>query len=595
MTWFPRLYALFFLFAIAAVCVSSGQCQDRPNVLLIICDDLNDYIAGLDGHPQSRTPAIEKLSRQACLFTEAHCNIPICGPSRASLFSGIYPHHSGCFGFERWDRYPVLQNSKMMMELFRENGYQTLGTGKLLHHHAKKLWDRFGHLADYGPFAFDGQDRVAHPQVPAPFREIGTVDGSFGPLIPLEGISFPDGKKYSWKTGNWKRYEELRVVSRKERSRTGDERNALWAAEQLRQLADSDSDQPFFMGVGFLRPHTPLIVPQEYFDRYPLDSIRLPEIRPGDVEDTFAASVRGESDKGSEMYTRLLESYPDRETALKHFIQAYLASVASVDDLVGDLMEVLEQTGLVKNTIVILTSDHGWGMGEKDYLYKNSLWQESTRIPLIVKLPGQSSPREISHPVSLVDLYPTLVELCGLEGTTVRNRQGHSLDGFSLLPLMNPRGSVAYRGPDEVLVALYKWAQRYEPLQQSYSLRSRSWRYIRYENGKEELYDCAADPLEWHNLVDRDDRLDTLKEFRARIREWLPADLATPPQPEAAGNSNKGPGKTGGKKSGPQDAEKWKAAYFKKHPAADANRDGKLTWPELKAYRQKIGELPSKK
>ena len=127
-------------------------------------------------------------------------------------------------------------------------------------------------------------------------------------------------------------------------------------------------------------------------------------------------------------------------------------------------MEVLEQTGLVKNTIVILTSDHGWGMGEKDYLYKNSLWQESTRIPLIVKLPGQSSPKEISHPVSLVDLYPTLVELCGLEGTTVRNGQGHSLDGFSLLPLMDPRGSVAYRGPDEVLVALYKWAQRYDCL-----------------------------------------------------------------------------------------------------------------------------------
>ena len=159
----------------------------RPNVILIICDDLNDYIQGFGGHPQAKTPNILRLAHSGVTFTQAHCNIPICGPSRASLFTGIYPHNSGCFGFTKWDGYEVLKNSRTMMDHFRENGYQTLGTGKLMHHMVRQEWKNYGNRADYGPFVFDGQDKLPHPGVPAPYREIGAVDGSYGPLVNLTG------------------------------------------------------------------------------------------------------------------------------------------------------------------------------------------------------------------------------------------------------------------------------------------------------------------------------------------------------------------------------------------------------------------------
>ena len=202
------------------------------------------------------------------------------------------------------------------------------------------------------------------------------------------------------------------------------------------------------MGVGFIRPHTPLIVPQKYFDLFPLESIQLPEILPGDIDDTYArerfeASPRGAEpsssrteDMGSRLYTRLVASYPSREEALKRFIQAYLASVASVDEQIGRILDVVDNSPLKDNTIIIFTSDHGWGMGEKDYVYKNSLWQESTQVPLIVRAPGISSENtDCDQPVSLIDLYPTLIDLCNLTGETTKNEKGRSLDGYSFKSL----------------------------------------------------------------------------------------------------------------------------------------------------------------
>ena len=176
------------------------------------------------------------------------------------------------------------------------------------------------------------------------------------------------------------------------------------------------------MGVGFVRPHTPLIVPQKYFDLFPLDEIKLPKIKKGDAEDTYKNTVTSDEDdrggdRGTKMFDSLVASYGgDRVLALRKFIQAYLASVASVDDLIGEILATLKETGLDKDTIVIFTSDHGWGNGEKDYLYKNSLWQESTRVPLIVRAPAVTTQGgECNEPVSLIDLFPTLVDLCGLK------------------------------------------------------------------------------------------------------------------------------------------------------------------------------------
>jgi iduronate 2-sulfatase len=575
--------------ATVCLCIFGGYgavAGDHPNVVLIICDDLNGYVEGFGGHPQAQTPNIDRLSRSGVRFTQAHCNIPICAPSRSSFLTGLYPHTSGNFGFDRWDQNEILRNSRTIMDHFRANGYHTLGTGKLMHHLKRQEWEEYGNPADYGPFAFDGNERVAHPDVPAPFRDIGSIDGSFGPLINLSKRSAADGKPYSWQTGNWQKMRTLRVDSPEDREMTADEVNGKWAIDRLHELASQSADKPFFMGIGFIRPHTPLIVPERFFEQFPLDSVQLPVIKPGDVEDTHARSVRGiptgkepdserTADMGSRLFTALVASYDSQDEALRRFIQAYLASVASVDELIGGILDAVDHPSLRDNTIVVLTSDHGWGMGEKDYLYKNSLWQESTRVPLIVRAPGFLTAGGVAEqPVSLIDLYPTLIDLCGLTGETKKNEQGRSLDGHSLKPFLEDPETTEWSGPDEALTALYKWATFYDPAAQSYSLRSKQWRYIRYSNGKEELYHCAKDPYEWTNLADNPEYASDLNSFRAKLDARLPKPGAGP------------------KKSAD---ELWKDRFFAKYPEADANRDGSLSWPEYKKYKAKVDERQAAK
>ena len=537
--WHFRLY--FLVLAISASC-GQAHAAERPNVILIICDDLNDYVEGFGGHPQAKTPNMARLASSGVRFTQAHCNIPICGPSRASMFTGIYPHNSGCFGFTKWDGYEVLKNSRTIMDHFRAEGYQTLGSGKLMHHMVRQEWKNYGNHADYGPFAFDGENKVAHPDVPAPYSEIGAIDGSFGPLVNLAGRKTRDGRPVSWKTGGWGRERELRVDSQNDRDLTADELNGQWAVDQLNDRAGKPGRQPFFMGVGFIRPHTPLIVPKHFFDMFPLDSIELPDIRPGDVEDTYSQTVRGipdgadgprSEDMGTRLFNTLVESYKSQDEALRHFIQAYLASVASVDEQIGKILDAVDNSSLKDNTIIVLTSDHGWGMGEKNYLYKNSLWQESTRVPLIVRAPGVGKTEGVSaQPVSLIDIYPTLIDLCGLTSETTKNKKGHLLDGHSLKPLLADPENGDWSGPASALTALYKWRMKYDPSQESYSLRAKDWRYIRYENGKEELYFTKDDPHEWTNLADDSAHAETLVKFRSELASRVPTPgTDVPPQP----------------------------------------------------------------
>ena len=538
------LFALVLAGSSLVFAVTPAPATTKPNVVLIICDDLNDYVETLGGHPQVRTPNLVRLVRSGVSFRQAHTNIPICGSSRASMFTGIYPHYSGCYGFTKWDGYGVLKNSRTMMDQFRAHGYRTLGTGKLMHHLVPGEWGEYGNPADYGPFPWDGSAQLAHPDVPAPFSEIGAVDGSFGPLVSLAGRTSPAGDPLRWVTGPWGKRRDLRVDGPEDRDQTADEVNGDWAVTQLARLAQAESTHPFFMGVGFMRPHTPLIVPQRFFDLFPLETIQLPVIRPGDIGDTHARAVRSlpdgwepggarSEDMGRRLFEQLEVSYPDPHDGLRRFIQAYLASVASIDEQVGRILDVIEQSPLRENTIIVFTSDHGWGMGEKDYLYKNSLWQESTRVPLIIRAPGVSQPGAASElPVSLIDIYPTLLDLCGLPTDTVKNERGHALDGFSLRSLLANPGADSWAGPDAVLTALYKWREYYVPSRESYALRARDWRYIRYENGQEELYDTVNDPHEWTNLADDPAYTSRLKSLRAQLAARIPSPGVIPPQPK---------------------------------------------------------------
>lgn len=523
-------YVYWTLTVISLLLVAGLPCvaaAGPPNVVLIVCDDLNDYVTGYGGHPQARTPNIARLAQSGVAFRHAYSNNPICAPSRSSFLTGIYPHTSGNLFFDKWFQNPVLKNSRTIMEHFRANGYHVVGSGKLMHHHRPQIWSEFKYKADYGPFVFDGKDRIAHPSVPRPFADIGPVDGSFAPLddVPLSDDNDPTT---GWIYGAWGKTIPLRYDSATDRDPTPDERNAAWAADRLAQFAEQRGEKPFFLAVGFIRPHTPLHVPAKYFDMFPLDSLQLPVIKQGDADDCHFAALLNPTQKGLRYYRLLGESYGDIEPGLKAFTQAYLAAVAAVDDCIGQVIRAVDNTALKDNTIIVVTSDHGWQMGQKDYLFKNSPWEESTRVPLVIRAPGVSRPGEVAeHPVALIDLFPTLIDLCGLTTETRKNDQGAPLDGFSMRPFLEDPQHGQWEGPDAALSMIfvgdsrrkYTAAERQLLENQHWTIRTRRWRYIRYNDGTEELYDHQDDPREWTNLADSADHAEVIASLRKMLLE----------------------------------------------------------------------------
>ena len=484
----------------AGLAKAADNLRRKPNVVLIVCDDLNDYVTGMAGHPQASTPHIASLAESGVAFKRAYSNNPICAPSRSSFLTGIYPHTSKNLFWDKWFENPVLKNSKTIMEHFKDNDYHVTGSGKLMHHHLASVWSEYKHKADYGPFVYDGKERVAHPSVPQPFQSIGHVDGSFAPLSDLPYGPNAESNK-GWIYGTWK-VTKYNYVDEDNRDPTPDERNAAWAESMINEFAKSEDGKPFFLGVGFIRPHTPLHVPKRFFDKFPLDSVKVPVIKPNDSEDCHYADVYNSSVKGLRYFRLLKESYPNIDSGLKAFTQAYLASVAAVDECIGRVVEAVDKSPFKDNTIIVVTSDHGWNMGEKDYLFKNALWEESTRVPLVIRAPGVAQPGGVAeHPVSLIDIYPTLVDLCSLKGDTRKSNNGAKLDGHSLRPFLKEPKSMTWDGPDAALTMIYAGNKtKNDPTKQHWSVRTKRWRYILYNNGSEELYDHDADPYEWNNL-----------------------------------------------------------------------------------------------
>jgi arylsulfatase A-like enzyme len=234
---------------------------------------------------------------------------------------------------------------------------------------------------------------------------------------------------------------------------------------------------------------------------YPLDKLELADWLPGDEDDTYYLENFSEDLKGPRYYRVITESYGgDRELAMKSFLQAYLACVSFVDEQIQVVLKALEESSFAENTIVIMTSDHGWQMGEKSYLFKNSGWEESARIPFIVKVPGSKNGQMVEQPVSLIDIFPTLVDYCRLTGDTKLSGEGADPGGYSLRSLIEKPGRNRWEGPDGALTLIGVNGQR-PVLEQSFSLRTMDWRYIRYGDGSEELYDHRNDPNEWQNLA----------------------------------------------------------------------------------------------
>ncbi|GAB1308906.1 hypothetical protein KH5_15890 [Urechidicola sp. KH5] len=509
-----KLTVLTILYAIT---ISAIAQKSTPNVLFIICDDLNDYQGIFGGHPQAKTPNIDKLAASGVQFVNAQSNIPVCQPSRNSLFTGVYPHQSKDFAWTSRYKQPVLKNNKSLMQLFNENGYKTLGTGKLDHGNNVQDWQEWGMNIkhNYGPTYFDGEKVGPHPSVPAPYNKIGPVDGSFGRLSTVKSEGKKTGEK-GWIYG-WDK-KPMRYINDNDRDLLQDEKHVKWAIAKLTEL--ESSKEPFFMGVGFVRPHTPLHAPDKYFDMFPLEGLELAPWMIDDVDDTYWLENFNPKKKGPRYYKQLIASYNgDRELALKHFLQAYLACVAFIDDQVGKLINHLENSTLNDNTIVVFTADHGWQMGEKDYLFKNSPWEESTRIPMIIKAPENNSGK-VTQPISLIDIFPTMVDVCHLEGSNKKNEAGGTLGGYSLKPFFT-NSKANWQGPSGALSIVGNIGKNTTLEQQHISYRTEQYRYIRYGNGKQELYNHNNDPHEWYNIANEKKFEKLIQKFEKEINEII--------------------------------------------------------------------------
>ncbi len=469
--------------------------EKRPNIIFVMADDLNDFIGVMNNATGVKTPNIDRLARHATIFMNAHSNAPVCSPSRASLFSGIYPHQSGQYGFGNWRKNEMLANSNTIMEMLTKHGYYTAGAGKLLHNQAP-VWDEFTLRPDYTPLAYNGKKTVQHPDVPSPFnKEIGPLDSTFIPLSHVPhvkaGKGFPGYK--GWWYGGWRK--PFRYASESDRSLLPDEIYANWAVAKIKQWERKPLGKPFFLAVGFIRPHTPLVVPDKYFRMYPKHRITLPEFLPNDEDDTHFEEVWDRRSKGRKHYEVLMESFDSKEEALRTYYQAYLASISFMDELVGQILDAVEDSRYRDNTIIVFTSDHGYHLGEKRYLFKNNLWERSTKVPLIIYDPRRKRQKRVGEAVSLIDLYPTFMEFAGVRGETRKNEKGGRLDGRSLVPLITGRD----RGERLALTVVRAWGKRAKP---SYAIRVQDWRYILYGTGRDELYYHPSDPKEERNLAE---------------------------------------------------------------------------------------------
>ena len=463
----------------------------RPNILFIVLDDLNDWLGCYGGHPDAVTPNIDRLARRGVLFTNAHCASPICGPSRAAVLTGQRPETTGVY-HNKGTYIDYVPNAVTFPEHFRASGYRSLAAGKVNHNLGDpdpRLWDENGPDCGVLGTPFIGDE--LHTATMDPTRVIDR--GKLRITLPANGgLSAIDRPNNTWDSFDW---APLDVPE----DDFPDGAIANWGIEQL----SKEHEKPFLLALGFYKPHQPFFAPRKYFDLYDPKEIALPPSIAGDLYDV--------PQPGRDLATRPWTS-GTHKTVMEHgawreAVRAYLATVSFVDALVGRVLDALERGPHADNTWIVLWSDHGWSLGEKEHWGKHVPWRESVRMPLMTVPPGNARPEgfqpgaQCGAPVSLLDLYPTLLEMASLP---VRNE----LEGRSLLPLVaNPRAP-----RDDAVVATVGRG--------THSVFSDRWRYIHYFDGSEELYDLHKDPREWFNLAG-DPALSGVKQ---RLASHIPED-----------------------------------------------------------------------
>ncbi|MFT5286168.1 MAG: arylsulfatase A-like enzyme [Planctomycetota bacterium] len=433
--------------------------DERPNVLLVIVDDLSDWVGCLNGHRDAHTPHIDSLAESGVLFSNAHAQATICNPSRTSFMLGLRPTSTGIYENDPWFRdVPELAQHVTLLQHFKSEGYLTLSAGKIFH-------------------SSESDSLSIDVQGPTPGQ------GNAEDRRALHGKRW-----HIWDYGA-RDYDESEFV---------DATVAAWAEERLAE----EIERPFFMAVGFYKPHVPLFAPKRLFEA-DFSSIALHELPADDLLDVppIALSMRRDAS---------MNDWFQRETRRADVTQAYLATTSFVDEQVGRVVTALQQSPYAENTVVVLVSDHGMHLGEKTIWGKRTLWERSTHVPFIIAMPGEPPGIQIEQTVELVSLYPTLLELCGLPKPSNAN-----FEGPSLAPLLK----------DPTLAWDYSAITSLSA--DDHAVRTNDWRYIRYANGSEELYDRRVDTNEWTNLAGDE-------QFAAKKNE-LEAFLPTNVKPNATG------------------------------------------------------------
>ena len=501
----------------------------RPNVLFLAIDDLNDWLGAAGGHPQARTPNLDRLISQSVFFRNAHTAAPVCSASRHSLLSGLRPSTTGWYTNSSKDREEyarILGDTVPIPTHFKRNGYKTMAAGKIFHR---------------GTSDVEGYDYwdEARPKYKWPMWLAerghgyqGKSGGHFHPFPPDGGAIY---QKYqegvSGQSLCWGALEKGDMPP----EGMPDEQVADWAVERLSQR----HDRPFFLAVGFVRPHVPYTAPKEFFDLYPLDDIVMPTV-PSDEMDDIPLLGKGMAYgtiEGGD-HSNVLDVGPNY---WREMVRAYLACVTFVDAQAGKVLRALANSPYADNTIIVFWSDHGQHLGEKRHWRKQALWEEPTRVPLAIRLPNSVNAGTGSdQPASLLDIYPTLLELVDLP-----NVKG--LEGTSLLSQLED--PTARRTEPAVTTWYYN----------NHSVRDLNFRYIRYRDGSEELYDHRSDPGEHRNLAADPEFVPVKK----RLAAYVPKRNAVPDSIKNGGSDSFGRKVEMLRAKGVPD-------WLGKHPAQDA-------------------------
>jgi len=444
----------------------SGAAEPRkPNIVFIAIDDLNDWLGCMGTHPLVKTPHIDALASRGTLFTNAHCNGVLCNPSRTSIMLGLRPSTTGIYGLLPWFRdVPEFADLATLPQHFANHGYRTLTAGKV--HHA---WRK--------PSA--GEKHVEF--------EVAGPAGGIGARPPEKLITeTPFGNHPLMDWGVW--------PPDNDDTQTADYQVAHWVSNQIAHLPAGD-ERPYFIAAGFFFPHVPCYATQKWFDLYPDDESILPKILENDRADTPRASWWLHWSLPEPRLRWLQEN--DQHINL---VRSYLACISFIDSLVGKIIAAVDASGQADQTIIVLWSDHGYHLGEKDITGKNSLWARSTRVPLIIAGPGITPGQVCNRPAELLDLYPTLLDLAGLPAPA------HDLEGLSLIPQLRDVSAPRHRPA----ISTHN--------QGNHAVITEKWRYIRYVDGTEELYHLPSDPHEWNNLAGaHPDVCDELRQHLPRV------------------------------------------------------------------------------